>query len=432
MFENRILILADDLTGANDTAIRFVERGLPALVITDPVPRAGTLCEAVKFPRAYDVISINCDSRRMSGDDAYRVVHKIAGQFGAGFFVYKKIDSVLRGNPGRELAAVMDALDVPLALVAPSFPANRSVLERGMSGDIDAVRVFSCGRKTKNIPLEIIRQGPQAAADFIVAHNNGGVQVFIVDALTDADLRIIRESSAVLNRPHILSGSAGLAGQLAEYLGKERAGAADAFEKQAFEKSTFEIPAASEKPLSPVLVIAGTRQKETAAQIEMLSRKFMVPVIKFDVSKVIADKSTEAVNAVFAEASRLMRQNACLCIVALTSLASEESANSAIAAYNETDETAAAICEALGLLCKRLADTFQFPVILSTGGDTSLSICRKLAINAIKPLREICPGIPLGRISGGPCEGRFIITKSGRFGNPDSLLEIMDFLGAAP
>ena len=31
---NRTIILADDLTGANDTAIQFVKHGLKALVIT--------------------------------------------------------------------------------------------------------------------------------------------------------------------------------------------------------------------------------------------------------------------------------------------------------------------------------------------------------------------------------------------------------------
>jgi uncharacterized protein YgbK (DUF1537 family) len=66
--------------------------------------------------------------------------------------------------------------------------------------------------------------------------------------------------------------------------------------------------------------------------------------------------------------------------------------------------------------------------MVSTGGDTTLAVCRSLDVEGIEPLAELCPGIPIGKIVGGPHDGRRIVTKSGRFGNQESLLEIQRFL----
>jgi uncharacterized protein YgbK (DUF1537 family) len=416
-----ILVLADDLTGANDTAIQFVKQGFSSLVIVN----AGS-ADAGLFG-SHDVISVNSDSRRLNPEEAYKVVHKIVKQFEAGFFVYKKVDSVLRGNPGQELGAVMDALDIPLGLAAPSFPANRSVIENGMvSNGTNAVEVFAggTGKKTENIPLNEIRNGVDAVTAFI--NSREGTRVFVADAVTDDDLKIVYKASAALARPHVLSGSAGLANQLACGLtcgltcGLGKAGA-------------------SVKPaaLSPALIIAGTRQGETAAQIEAFSKTFPGSLVRFDVSmaangNVAACGGVEnAIAGAFDEASRRIKQNAKLpegkqpCVIAVSSMfAPTEPAGG----YAEGDAASAVICEALGVLTEKLMDSFEFPMLLTTGGDTSLAICRRLGINAIEPLAEICPGIPLGRIAGGLYNGHFIVTKSGRFGNPYSLVEIIDWV----
>jgi uncharacterized protein YgbK (DUF1537 family) len=403
-----ILVLADDLTGANDTAIQFVKQGFSSLVIVN-----ADSANAALFDNC-NVISVNSDSRRLNPDEAYRGVHKTVKQFEGVFFVYKKIDSVLRGNPGQELGAVMDALDVPLSLAAPSFPANRSVVESGvLSNGTDAVAVFAngSGKKTENIPLEEIRKGADAVAAFINSHEE--TQIFVADAVTDDDLEIVYKASASLAKPYVLAGSAGLANQLAcgltIGLGKART-----------------IPFKKPSGLSPALIIAGTRQSETAAQIKTLCETFPCALVCFDVSMTANGNAGNAIAGAFDEASRRMKENLSPCIIAVNSMfAPAESAGQT--AYAEGDETSAVICEALGVLTEKLMASFRFPVLLTTGGDTTMAVCRRLGINAIEPLAEICPGIPLGRIAGGPYNGRFIVTKSGRFGNSNSLVEIIDW-----
>ena len=357
---------------------------------------------------SYNVISVNCDSRRLNADEAYSTVYKIAKHFEAASLVYKKVDSVLRGNPGQELSAIMDALDIPLGLAAPSFPANHSTIENGvLSNGTNATAVFAngTGKKTENIPLEkTIKKGSDEVTAFI--NSCEGTQVFVADAVTDDDLEIVYKASASLAKPHVLAGSAGLANQLARRLGKAEA-----------------VPPMKPTALSPALIIAGTRQAETTVQIDTLCKTFSdAALVRFDVAMAGSGNIENAIAKAFDEASRHIKENPCSCVIAVDSMF-----HPSIDVYSEGDETSAVICKALGVLAERVMNLFRFPTLLTTGGDTTLAVCRRLGVNAIQPLAEICPGIPLSRIVGGHYDGRFIVTKSGRFGNPDSLVDIFNW-----
>jgi uncharacterized protein YgbK (DUF1537 family) len=262
------------------------------------------------------------------------------------------------------------------------------------------VRIFAkgSGRNTENIPLETIRQGAPLVAEFIRDRNNKGTRIFVADAVNDADLEAIHAASTCLGKPHILAGSAGLANQLARTASKE-------------------------KVLPPALVIAGSRQEETAAQILALSQGFSIPVIRFNVSLVMEDKSDEAIKKAYDEAVELMQYHIPVCIIAVDSMFK------ANRHCIEGDEASNAISGALGILTEKLFDNFRFSLLVSTGGDTSMRICQHLGISGMEPLKEISPGIPLARTVGGAYNGRFIITKSGRFGETDTLLKIFKFMG---
>ena len=417
MGETQIFILADDLTGANDTAIQFVKHGLSALVITH------AQLPELPFKAPYDVFSLNTDTRGMNGSVAYDTVRNLIKRLKRfeGTY-YKKIDSVLRGNPGSELAAVMDELNIPLAIVAPSFPANRGVLEGGMlkSGEtdpsavIDAVKNFAgtMDKKVESIPLEKIRQGEHQAAEFLLARREYGVQVCVADAVNDEDLAIIHRLSALLAQPHILAGSAALANQIAQKHSKNK----NNITHSLFPDSCY-----------PALVIAGSRQWETATQILALSNSLSVPIIRFRTDLVVNGSAEKAIALAYEEASDQIKSKAELCVIAAESMF-RTGIFEGDAADDKIDNVA--ISSALGSLAGALMESFQFPVMISTGGDTSLEACKHLGAIGIQPLAEICPGIPIGRIVGGSCDSRHIITKSGRFGNNDTLIQIMNYIDA--
>ncbi len=114
----KLLIVADDLTGALDTGIQFAKRGIGTRILIRA--DAGFLDAA----QAEEVVVVNTASRHMPADEAYRIVFRAvraAEESGFDCF-YKKTDSALRGNVGAELTAMRDALRRPVAL-APAYPA---------------------------------------------------------------------------------------------------------------------------------------------------------------------------------------------------------------------------------------------------------------------------------------------------------------------
>jgi uncharacterized protein YgbK (DUF1537 family) len=158
-------LLADDLTGALDSAARFVPLVGPVLVLwSDPVPQ-GTV--------AFDNGTRDLDAAAVPG-------RLMSEMLAGGDIAFKKIDSVLRGHVALELDLCRAGFDH--CVVAPAFPAQ--------------------GRMT--------RGGRQ----WVDARDVGG-PVPMLDAETDADLEAIVVRGRALPGRVLWVGSAGLAGALA-------------------------------------------------------------------------------------------------------------------------------------------------------------------------------------------------------------------------
>ena len=98
----KLLIIADDFTGALDTGVQFAARGAATRVVTD-LAYDFTLADA-------EVLVMVAETRHLPPEEAYDVVYRTARNAReAGIpYIYKKTDSALRGNIGSELTAVMD------------------------------------------------------------------------------------------------------------------------------------------------------------------------------------------------------------------------------------------------------------------------------------------------------------------------------------
>jgi D-threonate/D-erythronate kinase len=102
-------VIADDLTGACDSAVQFANVGLRTVVALDG------RCHA-------DVVAYSTDSR-----DKPCAMPAIE----PGPIVFKKIDSTLRGNTRAEILAALDAFGFDTAIVNPAFPEMGRVVENG-------------------------------------------------------------------------------------------------------------------------------------------------------------------------------------------------------------------------------------------------------------------------------------------------------------
>jgi len=113
----KLLILADDFTGALDTAASLAREGIPVLAVTDLFMAPAS----VDIP----VLVMDTESRHLEPAEAYNVYEIISRRWSsAAEYIYIKTDSVLRGNLSAYLAGAIDGLkDHPEAYFLPAFPA---------------------------------------------------------------------------------------------------------------------------------------------------------------------------------------------------------------------------------------------------------------------------------------------------------------------
>lgn len=112
-----IVVLCDDLTGANATGVKLNKKGFKTATIIHglPVPDAG-----------YEAICLDTDSRYVSEDMAksrVKAALEKSERLGRGEIYSKRVDSTLRGNIGSEMEAMLEFLgEDAVAVVVSSFP----------------------------------------------------------------------------------------------------------------------------------------------------------------------------------------------------------------------------------------------------------------------------------------------------------------------
>lgn len=363
-----VAILADDLTGACDATVHFAARGLRALVAIDPEDACHLDSE---------IVACNTGTRCSDGEllsqqlaPALALVRDRRPRI-----LMKKVDSMLRGPVGQEIAWMLKRLDLPIAVMAPAFPGTGRRVRDGrvlLQGCEFSIDIANCLHDLKCAHASRSELGALKAR--IAEEIRKGTQVLIVDAEDDADLlqivRVEREAP-----PLLWAGSGGLARALAEE----------------FSGNLCDVK--SLVPDGPVLVCVGSDHEVTAAQVEQLCREMEI---------VRADDS----------ASGLAAAKAAL----------EDGVNALVRFSREQIESEpdSELGEKVGV--QRCGG------IIATGGDTALYLLRSLGARAVELAAEVEPGIPWGEVRGGVADGKVLVTKSGGFGNNRSLLTCVEFM----
>ena len=121
---HHFVIIADDFTGANDTGVQLCKRGIPADVILD----------IDQIEDNENSLAIDSESRVVSPQEAYdRVYHAVMQVMRQGGcrFLYKKVDSTLRGHLQEEIRAALDSYAPELIIFAPAYPELGRTVEQG-------------------------------------------------------------------------------------------------------------------------------------------------------------------------------------------------------------------------------------------------------------------------------------------------------------
>ncbi|NLK64498.1 MAG: four-carbon acid sugar kinase family protein, partial [Tissierellia bacterium] len=378
-----IAVIADDLTGANDTGVQYKKSGYKTIVKINSDFNMNDI-------ENYDVVSINADSRILDMKSGYIKVLNIADRFNdiEYEYIYKKMDSVFRGNIGTEIEAVLDAVNPDITLAAPSFPANRRVVKNGYSymlndeGELgkSIINVTELiqrelNRSIENISLDIVREGTDHLISYIESRLQDGVNVFLADAINDGDLKIIAEVYKKINKKVVFCGSAGLAQQLA-----------------IINPKMTEIDYVNEDGIT--LLVVGTRNKSTLSQTNNIKEAYNLPVFDVNVSEIIDGKQDNLIKRIIDEVNCYITKGNKL-IILKTSKDDEIEFEESLKQDSNEVMKSQKIVKTLGAIVKQLNKLVNLKYIVSTGGDTSMQICKSLNAQGIELIDEIEPGIPI-------------------------------------
>jgi 4-hydroxythreonine-4-phosphate dehydrogenase len=372
----QVFAVADDLSGAAETAMAL--RGMRSVVMT----RVRTV--------PADVVVLDLDTRSAPPPEAARSVTSALTHVPPGYRVFKKIDSLLRGNVAAEVAALSGAgYDVVLT---PALPVADRVVRDGVLyvdgrplHESDAWRAEHAAPPRSLVealaPAEVRTVGLTVVRDpaaLTAALRAGGI--LACDAETDADLDAIASVAAQFPTGLALAGSGGLAAAL----GRSRL-AGNAM------KGPF--MASSGRAWGPVVVV-GTAAPVAVAQVERL-RGFTVHSLH------PAELAAGAVSLPPLSGPTVIRVDP-----------------------DAPVEPGRARAVAAGLAAT-VAAVVREPVdLVLIGGETGRRVLDALGVDLLEPVEAVHHGAVLSRVFG----GRLVVTRPGSFGGPDSLVRIVRHL----
>ncbi|TPQ32593.1 Hrp-dependent type III effector protein [Bradyrhizobium guangdongense] len=194
-------LLADDLTGALDTAAEFVGLCGPFQV---------TWAEALPSNRPA-CLAVDTGTRERDKADSIAIVERLAPLLADGDIAYKKVDSLLRGAWAAELGATLRSGPWMSCIVAPAFAYQG---RRTLGGQQYArAQDGSWLRVGDNLLAQLAAEGLDAQSGRFDADLPPGISVF--DAESEADLDRIVAIGRRASQPVLWCGSGGLAGALA-------------------------------------------------------------------------------------------------------------------------------------------------------------------------------------------------------------------------
>lgn len=422
----RIVAIADDLSGAAETAAALMELSTRAthgegeapliaarvvLVPDDPADAE------VEHPgRAFVVL--DSDSRRLDAEDASArldaLLRRISERHGSAPFVFLKVDSLLRGHLSSDLGVLLRR--GPL-IFAPALPA----LGRGTLGGIvhsdgvplhesslwsaegdaapptiaEAIAPLASGL----VGLDKVR-GDTAALDRVLGVLADQRRIAICDAETTEDLDII--AAAALRRGGVqLAGASALGAALFRALN-----AAELLAVRELDRIHDGLPEAGPRidvaapqvaARQPVLLVVGTASAKSREQVDFLAASG-VPVVSLTPTELLKGTADPSV----------------LCAALL--------AGPAAVAINATELDPGVSRPLSSALANFIAPmALRVPLVL-TGGETARSVLNALGITWLEPLAEIQHGAVLSLTD----RNTLVVTRPGTFGGHDSLRTILD------
>ena len=392
-----VLVVADDLTGANATAADFASAGLRAATAS-----AATRAEVVtSMVSRFDVVVATTDSRHSPPEEAATLVRAVVRAGWPARLVCNRVDTTLRGNVGATTEAVVEEVRAltgsrVVVLCAPAHPAagrhtigGTQLLEGRRLEETEVARDARTPMRTSDV-REILRQqtdltvhlvsmatvtGPPAElAGDIRAALDAGADVLVADATTEEHLDRIAAAAVAasegLDLVWVTSDPGPSSVAMARALGL--AGRAQG---------------------SPLLVVSGSATELTRKQLQQLVAERAAVVHRVPTLPESAVPDVDAATTVLGEA--LARAAADDVVVFATAVEDAD-------VRPTTAEDAALISRNLATAVRRAMEEHTVEGLFTTGGDVTAAVLAELGSHGLEISGEVVPLAVAGTLVGGP------------------------------
>ena len=429
IISNLVGILADDLTGANDTALQFKKCNAKTKILLDytipPENDSNT-----------EIWAISTESRNIDAEDAKaRIVETIENlnkNLNLEYF-YKKIDSTLRGNIAVETLAMLETLDYDAAIIIPAFPSEGRItvggyhLSKGVPiGRTEMARDPHSPITESHVPSLFASQLNGNEQELIatiglktVMNGAGPVLMKINELIKDGKKLLIADSSSLTDIEQLV-----LAIDKSNYkiLPVGTAATANLLAKHWLPETDADECEQVVVPSLPRLIISGSATQINSNQIEQLEKSYEYDVLSIALSAetILSGVQEDYVNDIVEKLN-----NNDIVLVHSSKLLDNFDGFSDDSLKDELTRAkfAGKITDYLAELTKRIISKKQV-VLVTLGGETSYKCCDAIFAKELTMKDEVAPAIAL-------CvddKQQYIITKSGNLGQPRTLIEILNYI----
>ncbi|MBM7554481.1 uncharacterized protein YgbK (DUF1537 family) [Thalassobacillus pellis] len=244
-----------------------------------------------------ETLVIDTDSRALSKEEAYKLT-KEAAMFlkqNKYQYIYKKMDSTLRGYIGIELQAIKEVFNPLFLVVAPAYPAYGRTAEAGVhklngtfvsetefaqdpkhpvkESRIDSIIERETKEKTAVISIESYKNNPILLNEKLESLKQEGVHYLICDARNQEDLKEITKTISDFTDEVIWAGSAGLAEVLPEI-----------FRFFVEKEVTTELPISAK-----ILTVCGSLSPTTQDQVKYTLKQPGISSVKIETERILTE-----------------------------------------------------------------------------------------------------------------------------------------------
>jgi len=395
----KYLIIADDITGSNDTGVQLKRRGIETVVTLDP--------SSIGTQDASYVL--DTESRPLKGDAAFSLIKNLLSAVDTSPYthVVKKVDSTLRGAIAREISAVDAVYNPDIIIFMPALPDLGRTTEGGihkLNGkpitETELARDPRTPVREDNIKklLEEVYTEPVTHIGLEAIERRefdlSAGRVFSFDATTNAHMQAVVSAAISTGKKILWVGTAGIVDNLVE----------------------------TQSPQYPSAALVASLSETSREQVQFAVEKgteiIIIPTAD------MLDNNEQHKQTTISQAVDILHNKQDLIIISAASHEREELETAKRLAAEKgitMEEASQTVQKYMGEIMSGVLAKTRISGIFVTGGDTTMGFLNEIDATGLRIVSEVLIGIPLMRIVGGKHDNTNIITKAGAFGQKDAL-----------